>query len=400
MPPSSPGRDDLSPATSARAASAAGGARLELAALAAVTVAAAALRVFGLGGLPPDLGEAAHFLTANPDRFVEPRAWSAALGAASPALAWALLRRGAGPCVALAAATLGATTPFAVHVSRSGSTVGATFVASLALFAALRGLRPLLALGVATSMAALALFSASKAVATSAAVEGSAWVAADLGLGGLVFVVAAWCAPAGGGARAVAPRRRLLVVVAAAALLSAGLKLGFAPEPAAACLTAAVVVLAASGLGLWWEAAPAPLARLAALSFAVVPSLPSLASEFVDGGRFDVAPLAAAFSERRRGGEPLFASDPAFASHGFGVECLRLPLRARSPDDFLPVDRAGWVLLLFDRGRPLGDHEGVTPEIERGLALVARSTRRRLDLHRYEARLYRREAPRRDRRGP
>src|SRR6185369_4921580 len=223
MPPSSPGRDDLSPATPAGATTVAGGARLELAALVVVTVAAAALRVVGLAGLPPDLGEAAHFLTANPDRFVEPRAWSAALGAASPALACALLLRGAGPCVALAAATLAATTPFAVHASRSGSTVGAPFVGSLALFAALRGLRPLLALGVATSMAALALFAASKAVATSAAVEGPAWVAADLGLGGLVFVAAAWCAPAGGGARAVAPRRRLLVVVAVAALLSAGL---------------------------------------------------------------------------------------------------------------------------------------------------------------------------------
>src|SRR5262249_59218570 len=117
----------------------------------------------------------------------QPRAWSAALGAAAPALAWALLRRGAGPCVALAAAAIVATTAFGVHVSRSGSTVGAAFVASLALFAALRGLRPLLALGIALSMAALAAFSASKAVVTSAAIEGPAWLAADVGLGSLVF---------------------------------------------------------------------------------------------------------------------------------------------------------------------------------------------------------------------
>jgi hypothetical protein len=399
MPPPTSGRDDLSRAASARAEAPAGP-WIELAGLAAVTAAAALLRGVGVAGLPPDLGEAAHFLTANPDRFLSPRAWSAALGAASPAIAWALLRRGAGPCVALAAAAIAATTPFAVHVSRSGSTVGATFVASLALFAALRGLRPLPAAGAGLAMAALACLSASKAVATSAAIETSAWFSADLGLGSLVFVAAAWFAPPRAGAGAISPRRRATLVLAAGAALSTALALAFAPGPAAASLCAAVVVLAGSGLGRWWESAPTPLARLAALVFAIVPSFPSLASEFVDGGRFDVAPLAAAFAELRRGGEPLYASDPAFASHGFGVECLQLPVNARTPEDFLPADRTAWVLLLFDGGRPLGDHEGVTPAIERGLALVARSTQKRFDLHRYEARLYRREAPARERRGP
>src|SRR5262245_39059784 len=131
--------------------------RFEFGALLLVTALAAVLRVVRVSALAPDLGEAAHFLTANPVRFLEPRAWSAALGSAAPAMAWAILRGGCGPWIALAAALITATTPWAVHASRSGTTLGAAFVASLALFAAIRAARPLVALAVGGAAAALAV---------------------------------------------------------------------------------------------------------------------------------------------------------------------------------------------------------------------------------------------------
>lgn len=362
--------------------------RLEFVALVLVTALATALRVARLSGLSPDLGEAAHFLTANPVRFLEPRAWSAALGAAAPAIVWALLRQGAGPWVALAAAAIAATTPFAVHVARSGTTVCATFVAALALFAALRALRPLLALLVGAGAAALVWFAAARSELTPQTIDPGAWLAADVGLGSLAFLFAAWF-PA-------ATRRRVVATLAAGTLATVALLFRFNTAVAAANATACVVVVAASGLGAWWEAAEPPLLRLAALAIALVPSAPSLASEFIDGGRFDLAPLAAAFAERHQSGEVLFASDAELAAHGFGVDCRPLPGNARTPADFLPIDRVTWVLLLFDRGRPLGDPGGLSPAIERQLALVARTFKKRLDLHRFEARLYR-NAPARSR---
>jgi hypothetical protein len=357
--------------------------RFEFGALVTVTALATALRVARLSGLSPDLGEAAHFLTANPVRFLEPRAWSAALGAAAPAIVWALLRRGTGPWVALAAATIAATTPWSVHASRSGATLGAIFVAALALFSALRAARPRVALVVGAVAAALMVFAASKSVVTPSRIDPGAWLVADVGLGSLPFVAAAFAAPAA--------RWRVALTFAAGVVCTVLLFERFNTAAGAASATACVVVLAASGLGGWWEAAERPLPRLAALAMAVVPSLPSLASEFIDGGRFDLAPLAVAFAERHQSGDAFFASDAELAEHGFGVDCRPLPASARAPADFLPADRPAWILLLFDRGRPLGDPAGLSPAIERQLPLVARTFRKRLDLHRFEARLYRSE---------
>jgi hypothetical protein len=360
--------------------------RFEFGALLIVTALAAALRVARLSGLAPDLGEAAHFLTANPVRFLEPRAWSAALGAAAPAMVWAILRRGGGPWIALAAATITATTPWSVHASRSGTTLCASFVASLALFAAIRAARPLVALAVGGGAAALLAFAASKSVVTPQRIDPGAWLVADVGLGSLPFVLAAW-APR-------AARRRVAATFGAGLLCTIVLLQRYSTAVGAAGATACVVVLAASGLGGWWEAAERPLPRLAALAMAVVPSLPSLASEFIDGGRFDLERLTAAFNERRQSGDAFFASDAELAEHGFGVDCRPLPRIASAPADFLPADRAAWVLLLFDRGRPLGDPAGISPAIEKQLALVARTFKKRLDLHRFEARLYRSEPTR------
>jgi hypothetical protein len=355
--------------------------RFEFGALLLVTALATALRVVRLSGLAPDLGEAAHFLTANPMRFLEPRAWSAALGSAAPAIVWAILRRGSGPWIALAAAAITATTPWSVHASRSGTTLEATFVAALALFSAIRAARPAVALLVGAAAAALVVFAASKSVVTPQRIDPGAWLVADVGLGGLAFVLAAWF-PA-------SARPRVVATLGAGILCTVLLLQRYSTATGAASATACVVVLAAGGLGGWWEAAERPLPRLAALAMAVVPSMPSLASEFIDGGRFDLAPLALAFADLHQSGDVLFASDAELAEHGFGVDCRPLPKSAHAPSDFLPGDRPAWVLLLFDRGRPLGDPAGITPAIERQLALVARTFKKRLDLHRFEARLYR-----------
>jgi hypothetical protein len=336
----------------------------EFGALLVVTALAVALRVARLAGLSPDLG------------------------AAAPAIAWALLRRGAGPWVALAAAAITATTPWAVHASRSGSTVGTAFVASLALCASVRAVRPLPALAVGAVAAALAWYAASKSELTPQTIDPGAWLVADVGLGSLVLVLAAWF-PA-------AARRRVVATLAAGTLATVVLFFRFSTAAGAASATACVVVLAASGLGGWLEAADGALMRAAALAIALVPSVPSLASEFIDGGRFDLEPLAVAFAERRQNGEVIFASDPVLAAHAFGVDCRPLPPSARGPADFLPADRGAWVLLLFDRGRPLGDPGGLSAAIERALPLVARTSKKRLDLHRFEARLYR-SAPARNR---
>ncbi|MBL8841956.1 MAG: hypothetical protein JNL90_10570 [Planctomycetes bacterium] len=367
--------------------------------LVAVTLLAAALRLPGLAALPLAPDEALH---AAPllERWMGSTSATArllplALGLlAIPWLASALAARGA--LTAFALALLLAASPWHLHASRLAHTDSALFLASgLALALLLPRERdrvaPRASGRIAASLAGLA--AAAVAVALHAAPPASelprSWeplLIGELGLGVLLLALLALMLRAPpSGAR---PLLCLGAALLAASLGSKPLLRSAAPAAAALLLAAALV------LGRLLEATASTRARLALWAMALVPGLPTLISEHLDGGRFELAPLAAALAAERHAGEPLYAHAPEFAARALQVGARPLdelvaPLALAGSPDAAPARLpAAFVLLLLERGAPLAG--GTLPhELEARLQLVARTAARRFDLSRYEARLYR-----------
>jgi hypothetical protein len=355
------------------------------------------LRLVGAAELPWASGEASvpetlrSWIGPSP---LAARAIALAIGAATAPLAFLLLRP-LGRAPAFAAAQLVALSPWHVHASRVGGPATSAFLALLvagacasSLLRRTRDWTPRLALAVAAAAAAILLLARSEPAAVRAGPL--ALLAGDVGVALPLLALAAF-------ARRERRGEHALALLACAACAAIATRLGARVEPAA-WLLPPLLLAAADELGRWLAAAPDGRARVAVAALAIVPTLPSLLSEPIDGGRHDVAALQPAFAAARRAGEPLFASDPALVERVFGVEARPLHELGRAAPGELggaaPAGgRAEFVVLLLERGEIVGGAPGVA-ELQAGMDLIARSGRKRLDLARHEARLYRREAPR------
>ncbi len=312
------------------------------------------------------------------------RALALSIGAATAPLAFVLVRP-AGRARAMALALLVATSPWHVHASRLAGPGSAAFLALLAAGAWIgsvlcggRGVETRFSLGLLAAVAAIDLLARGGAASTPAARPGLVvLLAGDVGVALPLLALL--------GLLRSEPRSEHLFALLACSGCAAVAELRPGAIAPAAWLLPPLFLCAADELGRWLEAARSARASLALALLAVVPTLPALASEQIDGGRFDLAPIERAFSTTRRAGEPLYASDPALASRVLRVEARPLAELAGEA----PAGRAAFVLLLIERGTALGG-EALPADFESRLDLLARTARTRLDLNRLEARLYRR----------
>ncbi len=363
--------------------------RLPWLALLAVTAIGAALRIRGIAELPWGHEEACAapaFVTrwfgATP---FAARLLPATIGIVSVPVAALLLARRFGKMPAVTVALLLATSPWHVHASRLAALDSTLFamglVGCVSGFGGVGGTagrwlgRLILA---ATLLAALGVWRAELA---PRAVDATVLLFGDLGVGvALLFVIAMvrrldrW-----------APR--IAVAWLLTLLLLDGARGGL--QSTTVALVMALVLLGAGfELARWMAATASRRVQLALLLMAIVPGLPGLMSEQLDGGRFDVRALLPALERARRGSEPLYASVPELATRELHVAAQPLTEVMSGRVVLPPRDGVAFVLLLLERGRLVGG-EALPPGFEARFSLLARSSARRFDLRRFEARLYR-----------
>ena len=129
--------------------------------------------------------------------------------------------------------------------------------------------------------------------------------------------------------------------------------------------------------------------RLAVLVLALVPGLPVFLSQQIDNSRYDVAHVSKALRQVHRPGEPVFAETHRLTQHYSGIPCQELPPTGRELRARLPGDERAFVILHLQRGRAVGTRNAsLQPWVEANLRLLARSAPKRLDMHRFETRLY------------
>ncbi len=351
-------------------------------ALAALTLLAALLRLPGLAALPFAPEESPRALP-----WIEAWLGRGTLAAralpfacallAVPWVASALASR-AGATAGWVAALLVAASPWHLHAARLATLDSALFLASSVALALLlptaNSPRRRLALVSGTIAAAIAFALYASLPQSAGARAFAPLLIGDLGLGVLLLsFFALWLR------QPVAGARRALLL-GGSLLLAAG---GTAPLlRSSAPAVAALLLAAALVLAKLLDATESRRAQLALWAMALVPGLPTLISEHLDGGRYELRPLAAALASERHANEPLFAHSPDFVARELHVAASPLAELIDTPP------ATGFVLLLLDRGAPSADPP-LPPELEARLSLVARTAARRFDLSRYEARLYR-----------
>jgi hypothetical protein len=307
----------------------------------------------------------------------------AAAAAATVALAW--YAGGTGRFTPFVTGLFVAASPWAVAASRTATTdvvLVMSFLVASAIVAQTRDLAR--GARVVTSIAALGLYAFGALRLTAERVPFvhapfaerlGILLAGDVGVGVAFFALAAL----------LCGRRRLEKL----ALLGASLLL-FVCKPSGASLALVVAPLlwvASDEVARWCESLDSPRARAAVLVVALGPTLPTLWSDVTTDRRADVAALRLELAKSRRADEPLFCNERELATELLSVSARPLD-EALAPGALPPRGHDAFVLLLLDRGRLLDGRE-LPPDFESRLELVARAGRRRLDLHRYEARLYR-----------
>lgn len=153
----------------------------------------------------------------------------------------------------------------------------------------------------------------------------------------------------------------------------------------------ALFLLAARGLAeLLRATAGQRLAQLALVSMALLPSVPVFLSGLIDNSRYDVPTVASYLEREHRPGEPVLAQAPALTAFYSGLDCEELPkASAELVERLTATEGRVFVLMLLQRGRIVAPIEpALQRHVESHLVLLARSARKRMDMRRFETRLY------------
>jgi hypothetical protein len=150
-----------------------------------------------------------------------------------------------------------------------------------------------------------------------------------------------------------------------------------------------VYVFAALGMARLLERLPSLRAGLVLAGVILVPPLPVFVSQWMDNSRYDLRAVANALSEVHRPGEPVFSESHAVLQYYSAIPCAELPGTGAELEAALPAKSRAFVALLLQRGTAIGAADRKLQDfVERRMQLLQRTASRRLDMHRFETRLY------------